>query len=994
MRRTAACTALACALAVAAVVGLSGRLRGVGEMVSVPSLPAPSWLASMTPQAGAGVMAVQALHARDANFPAVSRERSVGAVGGRKAAGVYPRRFSAATSHAAVGPRAQQASQAPPVHGARGRAAHRAPDGQERANTPERGLAHRAPDGQEGANTPEEEWRADRSKMEKAVREFHQHGDDALETLIPARKTAKEYKQALSKGLHAVERLQKTRQEDTRAVLKASSALKAVEKGVEEQDALKREAMQAKDEGKEYAQKMKIADLKRQLQLQAARDHRREDLVKDQLASLEKENRNLRKQDSKVSLQMEEVPAVGVRAGHLMKLGNEIKTLQQSEGAEVHRLKNEFKAMRQDMEALKHASYSEPKVARRAKIEHGHPAEQGATEGNDQQQAKIKQAVSKHRDPALLAATHPDVMSDSQLLDMVKKEAGEKHGKHQADPAVLAATHPHVMSPKELMTLVKKEAVMRHSAVKSEAVEVNSAGHAHVQHTDPSKSLVLHDNKQRAKIEKALQSEGAEVHRLKNEFKAMRQDMEALKHASAIGGDERQQAKIKQAVSKHRDPALLAATHPDVMSDSQLLDMVKKEAGEKHGKHQADPAVLAATHPHVMSPKELMTLVKKEAVRRVNKKAAQKAAQVAGKQVALKRGLPDEHPKEGAAVFEPHANRKPSVESSAMAEAPADCLPCTEGEGCTAGCATSATLIAKLKLKREMQRDVRDGVDPATDPKLSKLSLSDRNGYGIAAMGANSVLPAGEDYGPNDKHCQSGNCGTLEGKGVNVDGWGFGQSDKALRGISRILPLPHLDPSAGLDSVRAMNARRGRFSYYNHAGDAGVTTPSVSWGGNSRFFGKDGSRGARKLEAAGVKINKWPVNLYQTLPLPGFDKSNWDHTTDTAWTPENPMRFNRHSNAALERAGVYVQDAPSVDGNADAKVPFQPVPKYRRSGISRQEEPTWFMLLPHANMAAPQPVVDRHRGLEFSNEHSLKHGEPGFTGMQGSLGCEPQGCFE
>ena len=388
-----------------------------------------------------------------------------------------------------------------------------------------------------------------------------------------------------------------------------------------------------------------------------------------------------------------------------------------------------------------------------------------------------------------------------------------------------------------------------------------------------------------------------------------------------------------------------------------------------------------------------MTLVKNEAVRRVNKKAAQK---VAGKQVfrALKRGLPDVHPNEGAAVFEPHANRKPSVESSAMAEAQADCLPCTEGEGCTAGCATSATLIAKLKLKREMQRDVRDGVDPATDPKLSKLSLSDRNGYGIAAMGANSVLPAGEDYGPNDKHCQSGNCGTLEGKGVKVDGWGFGQTDKALRGISRILSLPHLDPSAGLDSVRAMNARRGRFAYYNHAGDAGVTTPSVSWGGNSRFFGKDGSRGARKLEAAGVKINKWPVNLYQTLPLPGFDKSNWDHTTDTAWTPENPMRFNRHSNAALERAGVYVQDAPSVDGNADAKVPFQPVPKYRRSGISRQEEPTWFMLLPHANMAAPQPVVDRHRGLEFSDEHSLKHGEPGFTGMQGSLGCEPQGCFE
>ena len=49
---------------------------------------------------------------------------------------------------------------------------------------------------------------------------------------------------------------------------KANGALLAVEKGIEEQDALKRMALKAREEGKEYAEKMRVADLKRKLELQ------------------------------------------------------------------------------------------------------------------------------------------------------------------------------------------------------------------------------------------------------------------------------------------------------------------------------------------------------------------------------------------------------------------------------------------------------------------------------------------------------------------------------------------------------------------------------------------------------------------------------------------------------------------------------------------------------------------------------------------------------
>ena len=54
------------------------------------------------------------------------------------------------------------------------------------------------------------------------------------------------------------------------------------------------------------------------------------------------------------------------------------------------------------------------------------------------------------------------------------------------------------------------------------------------------------------------------------------------------------------------------------------------------------------------------------------------------------------------------------------------------------------------------------------------------------------------------------------------------------------------------------------------------------------------------------------------------------------------------------------------------------------------------MLRLYVNMAVPQPVVDEKEGVEYQDEYSQerrKHGEYGFKGVQNSLGCGPQGCF-
>jgi len=723
-----------------AIAALLVTVTLVGQQASAPTElrsvpPTPSWLVApptFSLAKKARVREVEALHSRDANFPTVNREGNIEGAAARtggKAKGVYPRRYSAASSHAAPG--------------ARGRAATR----------------------KATVETPADEWQQDRSKMYTAVHEFHKYGDSALEKLIPARKTARAYKQALTKGQREINRLKEAKKQGQLDEANASGALSAVEKGIAEQDALKRDALQARDEGKEFAEKMQVNDLKRKLKLQEARDRRRENIVKSQVASLAQENQDLRKKDEKISMQMEEVPlpSASAKEGNLMALRSEIKELQRSESGNVEALKDEVSSMKQQMETLRSAA---PNTRRKATTQIEHHAERKGVTGFDH------------------------VSSAKQLLDLVRQESQS-------------------------------------------------------------------DSDDNAEQEQETQAD-------------MQQDLQA------------------QAEQAHAHP---------------------------------------------------------------------------------------------------------------------ECVPCDAGQGCHAGCRKMTAEERTQLRQRQIQRDVRANVNPSND---QKLSLFKPVGYNSVAMGADGVMPKGEEFGSNIKHCRSGNCEPLQTEGVKVDGWGFGQSDKSLKGFYRMLPFPHLDPSAENSVVRAMNQRKGRFAQYNKEGQEGVFTPGSSWGANTKFFAHDGSPGAKKLEHKGVTIDKWPVNIYKSMPLPGFDKTNWNHEKNVPFSPANPNKFNRQSNSPLEKAGVLVNKWPAekftgeretatVDGQADTRVAYQAVPEYRRSGIARQEKPLYFMLRPHANMAQPQPVVDQKRGLEYDDEYSQegrKHGEYGFEGVQDTLGCGPQGCFE
>ena len=299
----------------------------------------------------------------------------------------------------------------------------------------------------------------------------------------------------------------------------------------------------------------------------------------------------------------------------------------------------------------------------------------------------------------------------------------------------------------------------------------------------------------------------------------------------------------------------------------------------------------------------------------------------------------EEHERESQADMEQDMEAQSSESSS-------ECTPCDGGDNCEAGCLKSPK-TAQLR-RREIQKDLRDGVNPVKDHQLSLLSSP--QGYNAVPLGSDGVMPKGEEYGSLMKHCRSGNCEPLETEGVKVDGWGVGQGDKGVKGLYRMLPLPHLDPSAKQSVVRKMNQREGRWAFYNKAGQDGVYTPGASWGANSKWIAHDNSPGAKKLEKHGVVVDGWPVNIYKGIPIANFDRTNWDHKKNEPFTPDNPNKFNRESNKNLETAGVLVnkwpsedfsgeRDSPTIDGQADRKIQYQPVPEYRRSGIARQEKP-------------------------------------------------------
>eukprot|EP00961_Rhodomonas_salina_P040298 541600-Rhodomonas_salina.1 len=122
---------------------------------------------------------------------------------------------------------------------------------------------------------------------------------------------------------------------------------------------------------------------------------------------------------------------------------------------------------------------------------------------------------------------------------------------------------------------------------------------------------------------------------------------------------------------------------------------------------------------------------------------------------------------------------------------------------------------------------------------------------------------------------------------------------------------------------------------------------------------------------------------------------------------DDSVKFNRESNAPMEKAGVLInkwpaenfeggREMPTMDGMPDHMVENKAVPEYRGTGQAPQEKPMYFLLRDHVNLAAAQPRVDEKRGLETQDEYRMeghKEGEPGWRSMHDSLGCGPQGCF-
>ncbi len=261
-----------------------------------------------------------------------------------------------------------------------------------------------------------------------------------------------------------------------------------------------------------------------------------------------------------------------------------------------------------------------------------------------------------------------------------------------------------------------------------------------------------------------------------------------------------------------------------------------------------------------MSGKQLLNLVRQEA-RDDNEDQEQDEHQ---EQESMADSKQDAQAQASEASSETYENEAPASES-----ADEECVPCASGAECYAGCRKmTASERAKLQ-QRSIQRALRDGVAPFEGHELAAK-------YNVVPLGADGVMTKGEEFGSLDKHCKSGNCEPLEKTGVKVDGWGFGQSDRSLRGFYRMFPVPQLDPSAKNSVVRQMNQRQGRFAQYNKAGQGGVYTRGATWGGNSKFWAHDRSPGAKKLEEQGVSRERGVcTRIWGRVSLSHARACNW-----------------------------------------------------------------------------------------------------------------------
>jgi len=256
-------------------------------------------------------------------------------------------------------------------------------------------------------------------------------------------------------------------------------------------------------------------------------------------------------------------------------------------------------------------------------------------------------------------------------------------------------------------------------------------------------------------------------------------------------------------------------------------------------------------------------------------------------------------------------------------------------------------------------------------------------------------------YGANPRYCPGGNCEPLD-EAAPADHFA---NERWPTDMYRAVPWMGFDPDAMPARNRAINQREGEF-----ADELRPDTyhPPVHWGvGGLEGSGTmaDEDRGAANLEKASVAHDKWPWDIYRSLPYPGFDRTQMDQDAHADRYPHmDPLeqaRETAESKQALVDAGVDVDRSPTdtnertynaVDGLNDNLVPVEDAPKWRKGGIAAQEEPSSFLLSEHPDMSGPQPTQDAELGYELEPKKATKD-QQAYWGFWDSIGCGTNGCF-
>ena len=232
-------------------------------------------------------------------------------------------------------------------------------------------------------------------------------------------------------------------------------------------------------------------------------------------------------------------------------------------------------------------------------------------------------------------------------------------------------------------------------------------------------------------------------------------------------------------------------------------------------------------------------------------------------------------------------------------------------------------------------------------------------------------------YGPNNRYCPGGNCEGLDEAGV--------VTERLPTDGYRAIPWMSFDPDASPARNRAINERTGEF-----ADELRPDTyhPPVHWGvggleGSGTMAAED--RGVVNMEKAKVSHDKWPWDIYRSLPYPGFDRTEFDRDAHEDRYPHmDPLeqaRETAESKQALTDAGVDVDRSPTdthertynqVDGLNDQLVPVEDAPKWRKGGVAAQEKPASFLLDEHPDMSGPQPTQDDELGYELAPKKATK----------------------